>query len=85
MDFHHKWISIIFRNEIFGIPNISYTLGLLLDEVVECNSFEGVYFQYYNHKRYPAQPTKDEMERTACVELPPWKKRGSDFIWDPEN
>ena len=25
------------------------------------------------------------MEQTACVEFPPWKKRGSDFIWDPEN
>ena len=47
--------------------------------------FEGVHFQRHNHKRYPAQPTKDEMEQTACVEFPPWKKRGSDFAWDPEN
>ena len=53
-------------------------------EVVECDSFEGVYFQYYNHKRYPAQPTKDEMEQTACALFPPWKKRGSDFVWGPE-
>ena len=28
--------------------------------------------------------TKDEMEQTACVEFPPWNKRGSDFAWDPE-
>ena len=28
------------------------------------------------------QLTKDEMEQTACVEFPPWKKRGSDLIWD---
>ena len=28
------------------------------------------------------QPTKDEVEQTACVKFPPWRKRGSDFIWD---
>ena len=44
--------------------------------------FEGVHFQHYNHKRYPLQPTKDEIEQTARVEFPPWKKRGSDLIWD---
>ena len=54
-------------------------------EAVECDSFEGVHLQHYNHKRYQVQPTKDEVEQTACVEFPPWRKRGSDFIWDPEN
>ena len=24
------------------------------------------------------------MEQAARVESPPWKKRGSDLIWDPE-
>ena len=42
-------------------------------------------YDNYDHKRYQVQPTKDEVEQTACVEFPPWRKRGSDFIWDPEN
>ena len=67
------------RRDEFSVSLKCFKLG------IECDSFEGVYFQYYNHKRYPVQPTKDEMEQTACVEFPPWKKRGSDFIWDPEN
>ena len=61
-----------------------YEHGKVVD-VVKSNSFNGVYFQYYNHKRCPAQPTKDAMEQTACKEFSPWKRRGSDFVWDPKN
>ena len=92
-DFNDEWISASGpEREYIGRTFIDVTVGEedefkhgKVVEVVECDSFEGVYFQYYNHKRYPVQPTKDEMEQTACVEFPPWKKRGSDFIWDPEN
>ena len=57
--------------------NREYKHGKVVD-VVESDSFNGVYFQYYNHKRRPVQPAKDAMEQTACTEFPPWKKRGSD-------
>ena len=92
-DFNNEWISASGpKREYIGRTFIDVTVGEEDEfkhgevvEVVECDSFEGVHFQYYNHKRYPVQSTKDEMEQTACVEFPPWKKRGSDFAWDPEN
>ena len=65
---------VLFDIYIFGIPKIS---------INNSYSFNGVHFQRYNHKRFPAQPTKDKMEQTA--ESPPWKKRGPDFVWDPKN
>ena len=76
--------------EEIGISSIAvgeedeYKHGKVVD-VVESDSFNGVYFQCYNHKRCPVQPTKDAMEQTACTEFPSWKKRGSDFVRDPQN
>ena len=76
--------------EEIGISSIAvgekdeYKHGKVVD-VVERDSFNGVDFQYYNHKRCPVQPTKDAIEQTACTEFSLWKKRGSDFVWDPKN
>ena len=76
--------------EEIGVSSIAvgeedeYKHGKVVD-VVESDSFNGVYFQYYNHKRCPVQLTKDTMEQTACTEFPPWKTRGSDFVRDPKN
>ena len=54
-------------------------------EAVERDSFEGVHLQRRSRERRPAQPARDEVERAARVESPPWRKRGSDFAWSPEN
>ena len=92
-DFNNEWISASGpKREYIGRTSIDVTVGEEDEfgrgevvEVVERDSFEGVHLQYHNHKRYPVQPTKKEMEQTACVGFPPWIKRGSDFIWDTEN
>ena len=62
-DFNDEWISASGpEREYIGRTFIDVTVGEedefkhgKVVEVVECDSFEGVYFQYYNHKRYPVQ------------------------------
>tara|TARA_A100001015_G_C14974877_1_gene706793 strand:- start:1135 stop:1446 length:312 start_codon:yes stop_codon:yes gene_type:complete len=92
-DFDDEWISASgpererigrsFVDVVVGEED-EYKRGKVVD-AAKSDSFDCVYFQHYNHKRCPAQPAKDAMEQTACTEFPPWKMRGSDFVWDPKN
>ena len=66
-DFNDEWISANgSEREYIGRTFVDvaigeedeYEHGKVVD-VVKSDSFNGVYFQYYNHKRCPEQPTKD--------------------------
>ena len=63
--------------------------GKVVDVVVEKSRYLGLLnnpmFKFYNHKIYSTQQSEYGMIYQTCNQFPPWSKKLSPFVWDPEN